>query len=186
MPSLRISANFTRLDAFEVRLCRPLNAIAKAIPIRTYFRFISRIGDWPLWVGLLVALPLVFGKPAVVPVIHMAVTALAGIVIYKSLKLTLIRERPFASHRDVCLFSKPMDRYSFPSGHTLQATCFMVMLATYFPTLMWLLLPLAISIAVSRVVLGLHYPTDVAAGALIGFALARVSFLVSAPTPPVL
>lgn len=178
MPALRFSANFARLDAFEVRLCRPVNAAARAIPIRAYFRFVSRIGDWPLWVGLLLALPLAFGEQALGPAVHMAVTAIGGIIIYKLLKLSLVRERPFASHRDVHLFSQPMDRYSFPSGHTLQATCFMVMLATFFPPLMWLLLPLAISIALSRVVLGLHYPTDVVAGALIGYFLATVSLFV--------
>ncbi len=181
MPGLRISANFARLDAFEVRLCRPVNAIGKTIPVCTYFRFVSRIGDWPLWVGVLVALPLVLGREALGPVVHMSLTAIAGIIIYKILKRMLLRERPFASHSDVCLFSQPMDRYSFPSGHTLQATSFMVMLATFYPTLMWLLLPVAISIALSRVVLGLHYPTDVIAGAIIGFLLAKISFVISPP-----
>jgi membrane-associated phospholipid phosphatase len=46
-----------------------------------------------------------------------------------------------------------------------------------FPELAWLLIPLAALIAASRVVLGLHYPSDVAAGALIGAALAVLSMV---------
>jgi len=180
MPSLRFTADFSRLDALEVRLCRPVNAIAQTIPVCSYFRFVSRIGDWPLWVALLLVLPLIYGREAWISVAHMAVTSLAGILIYKALKLSLLRERPFASHRDVHLLSRPMDRYSFPSGHALHATSFMVMLAAFVPPVMWLMLPLAVSIALSRVVLGLHYPSDVLAGAMIGFALARVSLLVAA------
>lgn len=177
MPTLRFSADFSRLDAFEVRLCRPINAIAGVIPVCAYFRLVSRTGDWPLWLAMLLVLPLVYGSEAWRPVAHMAATALVGIVLYKILKHSLLRERPFASHGEVRLLGRPMDRYSFPSGHTLHATSFMVMLAVFFPPVMWLLLPLAVSIAVSRVVLGLHYPSDVLAGAAIGYALARVSLL---------
>lgn len=177
MPTLRFTADFSRLDAFEVRLCRPFNAIARALPVRSYFRFVSRIGDWPLWVALLLVLPMVYGREAWGPVAHMSVTSVVGILVYKALKQSLIRERPFASHSDVLRLSQPMDRYSFPSGHTLHAVSFTVMLAGFYPPVMWLVLPLAVSIALSRIVLGVHYPTDVLAGAMLGFVLARVSLL---------
>jgi undecaprenyl-diphosphatase len=72
----------------------------------------------------------------------------------------------------------PLDRYSFPSGHTLHAVSFTMVLCGYFPVMIWVLLPFTLLVALSRMILGLHYPSDVLAGAFIGAMLALVSFKV--------
>ena len=84
----------------------------------------------------------------------------------------MVRERPFIRHPGITLAMPPLDRYSFPSGHTLHAVSFTTQAVVLFPELGWVLVPLTTLIAASRVVLGLHYPTDVAAGAVLGFTLA--------------
>ena len=65
-----------------------------------------------------------------------------------------------------------LDRYSFPSGHTLHAVCFTTLVVGEFPD-PWalLLIPFSLLVAISRVTLGLHYPSDVLAGGALGFAL---------------
>jgi undecaprenyl-diphosphatase len=92
----------------------------------------------------------------------------------------LVRERPYISLAGVVPGTKALDRYSFPSGHTLHAASFTILAVSSFPQLAWLLVPFAALIAASRVVLGLHYPSDVAAGALIGAGLALLSLVLAA------
>jgi undecaprenyl-diphosphatase len=170
-----LPAAFARLDSLEVRLCLPVNLLARQAAVRNYFAVVSRLGDGVAWYTLLAILPVLFGTSAIVPALHMAATGLVGVAIYKIIKRNLIRERPFHNHCGVLALVNPLDRYSFPSGHTLHAVSFSVMLAYYYPQLTLLVLPFAASVAVSRVVLGLHYPTDVLAGGLLGWLLAAAS-----------
>ncbi len=69
----------------------------------------------------------------------------------------------------------PLDEFSFPSGHTLHAVSFSIVALAYYPWLTPLLVPFSAGVALSRVVLGLHYPSDVLAATLIGVLLASLS-----------
>lgn len=171
MKATALTEWIARADAADYALCRRLNrGAAFALP-RRIFQLASRLGDGILWYAVIPALPLLYGRPAVRPAAVMALTGIAGLALYKLLKHTLVRERPFLRHSNIDLAGAPLDRYSFPSGHTLHAVCFTVQITAHYPALGWVLIPLTLLIAGSRPVLGLHYPTDVLAGALLGLAL---------------
>lgn len=163
-----------RVDAAEYGLCRRLNrGAAFALP-RRIFQIASRLGDGIVWYGLILALPLLYGAAALKPAMVMALTGALGVAVYTLLKRLFVRERPFITHEAISRAAAPLDRYSFPSGHTLHAVSFTWQACAHFPELAWVLLPLTALIAGSRVVLGLHYPSDVLAGAAIGGALAEL------------
>ena len=167
-----------RIDAAEYGLCRTLNHGASFALPRRIFQIASRLGDGALWYALILALPLLYGAAGVRPAIVMALTGALGVALYTLLKRLFVRERPFITHTAIDPAAAPLDRYSFPSGHTLHAVSFAWQASSHFPELGWVLLPLTGLIAGSRVVLGLHYPSDVLAGAAIGAALAALGMSV--------
>src|ERR1039458_663553 len=164
-----------RFDLAEYSLCRRLNRGAAWPAVRALLRIASRLGDGIAWYALLAVLPLLYGPAAIRPVIGMALTGILGVVIYRWLKRALVRERPFIRHPGITLAMPPLDRYSFPSGHTLHAVAFTWLTVERFPEFAWILIPMAGLIAASRVVLGLHYPSDVLAGGAIGAGLAMLA-----------
>ncbi|HEV8017687.1 MAG TPA: phosphatase PAP2 family protein [Steroidobacteraceae bacterium] len=179
MKATGLTTLLARIDAAEYGLCRRLNrGAARALP-RRIFQIASRLGDGIVWYLLILALPLLYGAAAARPALVMALTGALGVILYALLKRLFVRERPFITHTAINRAAAPLDRYSFPSGHTLHAVSFTWQACAHFPELAWVLLPLAALIAGSRVVLGLHYPSDVLAGAAVGAALAELGLACS-------
>jgi undecaprenyl-diphosphatase len=163
----------------ELPVCVALSRFCWRAGIRRFFAAVSRLGDGVFWYCLMGALPLVHGMAGVRASLHMGVAALIGLGLYRLLKGRTGRPRPFVRNREVRLGAVPLDRYSFPSGHTLHAVGFTAVAVWHFPALAAVLVPFALLVALSRVALGLHYPTDVAAGALLGGAVAWATTLLA-------
>lgn len=174
MKASGFNALIARFDAVEYGLCRQLNRGASFAVPRRVFQIASRLGDGIIWYVLILILPVLYGPAGTRPAAMMALTGILGVILYKLLKRVFVRERPFITHSSIALAGAPLDRYSFPSGHTLHAVSFAWQASAHFPELSWVLVPLAALIAGSRVVLGLHYPTDVLVGAVIGASLAEL------------
>ena len=163
-----------RLDS---NLCIAVNQTSQIRLIRDLFRLVSRLGDGLFWYSLMLLILLFEGRDGLLPVLHMALAGLSGTLLYKWLKGKTLRPRPFEVHQDIFLTGKPLDKFSFPSGHTLHAVVFGLVAINYYPALSFIIMPFVSMVALSRVVLGLHYPSDVIAGAIIGSLIAALSFL---------
>jgi len=165
------------LSSWDGATCRRVNAINRRRAGAALFALASRLGDGAVWYGLMVALPLCCGREGWREALLMAACGGASTLAYRSIKRTTRRPRPGEVYDSLLLTVAPLDRFSFPSGHTLHAVSFTILAWYFHPVLVWVLAPFAGLVALSRIVLGLHYPSDVAAGAALGslFALATIS-----------
>jgi undecaprenyl-diphosphatase len=167
-----------QLHHVDSHLCISFNRTSHNFIIRNFFKLMSRLGDGVFWYSLM-ALMLCFDQTnALLPVTHMAATGLIGTLIYKWLKVRTLRPRPFNLHQQISLRSIPLDQFSFPSGHTLHAVIFSMVAIHYYPALAIVLIPFTILIGLSRPILGLHYPSDVLVGGLIGILISMISFYI--------
>lgn len=168
----------TPLDALrgrETRWCRRANHYCRHRRIRHAFAVISRLGDGAFWYALMGALVLLDGLDGLRASLHMAATGLMALLLYKGLKRWTRRPRPYAADLRIRAWVAPLDEFSFPSGHTLHAVSFTIVALAYYPWLAPVLVPLTMLIGLSRVVLGLHYPSDVLAATGIAALLAAAS-----------
>ncbi len=176
----RAPALLDRLDLLEWRLCQRIGRFNLYRPWLALLRLASRLGDWPAWVALLLAQPLLQESGGWQRLLQYGLTALAAIAVYRLVKTRLCRERPFITFVGNVRSHEPArDRYSFPSGHTMHAVMFLVLSASHHPWLAPCLVPLVVLIALSRVGLGLHYLSDVLAGALLGLLFAGMSLAIA-------
>lgn len=166
------------LRLWDLTLCVRFNRTARIAAIRHLFRVTSRLGDGAFWYALMLALLAAEGGQALRPVGHMAAIGFVCTVIYKWLKSKTSRPRPFAVESAVRAGTEPLDAFSFPSGHTLHAVAFSTIAIAYYPALTGPLVLFSALVALSRVVLGLHYPSDVLAGGALGGIIAEISFCI--------
>jgi undecaprenyl-diphosphatase len=140
--------------------------------IRLWALCATRGGDGWLWYGM-GAMILLFGGPLRFRAVGAAALAAAlGIAIFLKLKKATGRKRPCAIEPHCWATLLPPDQFSFPSGHTITAFAVAVSLSRFYPDLAAGLLFCAVSIALSRILLGMHFLSDVLAGGIIGTVLA--------------
>lgn len=161
--------------AFDRRMCVAANRWGARRAVGAFFGLVSRLGDGACWYALMLGLALSDRHRGLVAAAHMAATGLAALLLYRLLKRWTRRPRPFRACPGVIAHVPPLDEFSFPSGHTLQAVGFTVVALAWYPALALLLLGFTALVAASRVILGLHYPSDVLAAIGIGGALGALS-----------
>ena len=144
--------------------------------LRVWMVSATRLGDGWIWYSVGIAL-LLFGGELRFIAFAAAVSAEAGAV-------TLFRLVKNASKRPCQLQAHcwsnvlPPDQFSFPSGHSMSAFAIAVPLCIFYPQLQAGLLALSLSIAVSRVILGMHFVSDVVVGSMLGAGLGYGAYLI--------
>lgn len=136
----------------------------------------TRAGDGWLWYGLGLLI-LMFGDHDRVAAVFAGTSATSvGLVIYALLKQATRRPRPCLVEPNRWAHILPPDQYSFPSGHTIAAFAITLSVGQFYPPLFLALLLAALLIASSRILLGMHYLSDVVAGMVLGSALGLLAY----------
>lgn len=153
--------------------------------IARIFRWVSRLGDGPFYLLLGLCLALfepINGKR------FLAAGALAmalELPLYLLLKNTVRRARPHDALGHLTAFITPSDTFSFPSGHSAAAVVAATLVGHFYTPFLFPALLVAFLICLSRVILRVHYPTDILAGIFLGLSAALTAlFFVSEQTTP--
>jgi undecaprenyl-diphosphatase len=138
----------------------------------------TRGGDGWLWYALGLILLFYGGAYRYAAVAAATSAAGVGILLFRILKRSSRRKRPCEIEPHCWASILPPDKYSFPSGHSITAFAIAVTIGLFYPQLQGSLLVMAFLIAGSRIILGMHFLSDVLAGSAIGTMLGLASFYI--------
>lgn len=159
------------IESADHRLMRRVHRWSAPRWIRLWMICATRGGDGWLWYALGIVLLVFGGRPGALAVGQAAAAAMCGVGLFLWLKKKTARRRPCALEAHCWANLLPPDQFSFPSGHTITAFAVAVPVTAQFPEAAVGVWFCAVSIAVSRIILGMHFFSDVAAGATLGWLL---------------
>jgi undecaprenyl-diphosphatase len=142
------------------------------------FYWISRSADGIIYVLFIVVIPALDPGSGIQISLTLTLAFTINHSIYKFVKQKVKRDRPFKNLSGVRFLIQPPDRFSFPSGHTASAIIFALILSLYYPVIDGFIMSWASFVGISRVYLGVHYPSDVLAGLILGTCCSLFSILI--------
>lgn len=154
--------------ALELRFFFWLLSLNKYKGVTYISRQISKLGDGPFYVLCGILFVLFGGSLGERMFVIGCIAYSIELPLYWSIKNSIKRDRPFRRYENVSAVVVPNDTFSFPSGHTAAAFVFATMVSNFFPAFTIPVYLLACMIGLSRVLLGVHYPSDILAGGLLG------------------
>lgn len=144
-------------------------------PISRISRAVSHTGDGHLYVVIALLAWWLGGENGQLLLLAGLMAFSLELPIYWLSKNLFKRRRPQELSALIPSFITPSDRYSLPSGHTAAAFLMATLLACFYPSLAELVFIWASLIAVSRILLGVHFLTDVLLGAVLGVSCAKAA-----------
>jgi len=164
------------LSAPDRNLMRRVNRWRAPRWVRWWMLGATRAGDGWLWglIGLAVLLSSGSTRLRAFEAASIAVTE--GVLLFHIVKRIFRRTRPSDIEPHCWARTVTRDRFSFPSGHSTTAFAVALSLGSFYPEIMPVLLVLAINVAVSRVIVGMHFLSDVLVGSGMGALLGYAAF----------
>jgi len=176
MTARKIFWNF--IETRDHRVMRTVNHWAAPRWLRFWMISATRLGDGWIWYSVGIALLIFGGDLRFTAFAACASAEAAAVAVFRVVKKISKRKRPCQLEAHCWSRVLPPDQFSFPSGHSISAFAIATPLCIFYPELRAPLLALSISIAVSRVILGMHFVSDVVVGSLLGAGLGYSAYLI--------
>lgn len=153
---------------FECRLFQQVNRHFDKKLLNLFFRAVTHLGGARFTIITTFLLMILSPRETRLIAISSAVALSVSHIPVHFVKQLFPRKRPYLILEKTKFPTNPLEDHSFPSGHTTAIFAVIIPYILFIPQLSLVLIPLAISVGVSRIYLGLHYPSDVFAGGILG------------------
>ncbi|MCQ6275044.1 phosphatase PAP2 family protein [Bacillus sp. V3B] len=161
---------------FECRIFKEVNRHFDKKILNLFFRSITHIGGAVFTIISTILLILFSTDQTKLTAISSAFALAISHLPVQFVKKLFPRKRPYLTIEKTNVPSNPLKDHSFPSGHTTAIFSVIIPFVLFLPSLSFILIPLGIFIGLSRIYLGLHYPSDVMAGGLLGTSIGACCF----------
>ncbi|MDR3264026.1 MAG: phosphatase PAP2 family protein [Clostridiales bacterium] len=166
---------FENINPYEIKILDWIQSIFQSNALDTIAPYVTKLGDSGVVMIICAVVLLFFKKTRKIGFAVAGALILELVIVNITMKPLFMRTRPYDVNTGVNLLIPPPGDYSFPSGHSASAFAFAVSVLIFNKKIGIPAVILAFAVALSRLYLYVHYPSDVLSGIIIGILLALVS-----------